>query len=501
MNPLTRRTFLQAAAATSAAAQTGSRPNILFLMADQYRFDCLGANGNRIIHTPNLDRLAAQSANFTNAYVQAPVCVPSRVSYFTGRYPHSHKNRVNYTPCDPAEVFLQRMLKDAGYQTGSVGKLHLHPATAEQARSTGFDRVLLHDAHPSTDADSDYVKWRREHDPDWQRPYTAVAKDIVPGKNPFRSPMPYEYTATHWTGEQTCSMLRDFASSTKPFFLFSSFFKPHSPFDTPVPYDTMYDAVNIPLPHPTTLADIQRMPLPMQKLLLRNERRPEYTIEPDRLEWMYRCYYASCTMVDHEIGRILEELERSGKANNTIVLFGTDHGAQLLEHGLMDKNVFFESSVHVPFLLRYPGQIAPGRRDDFVEMIDLVPTLLDFGGLTVPKRVEGRSFARGANGREMVFSENIIPEINTGGAMDMPFVPGKGVAGIRHPDAKMVRTRRWKLNYYPGNGVELYDLVNDPGEQINVAAANPPTVAELKSALLEWMVTADENDQIAEHWM
>src|SRR5579863_2185519 len=107
--PFTRRAFLQsAAAATAAPAANRPAPNILFLMADQFRYDCLGANGNQLIHTPNLDRLAAQSANFSNAFVQSPVCVPSRVTYFTGRYAHSHKNRVNYTPCDASEVFLQR---------------------------------------------------------------------------------------------------------------------------------------------------------------------------------------------------------------------------------------------------------------------------------------------------------------------------------------------------------------------------------------------------------
>src|ERR1039458_4637658 len=135
----TRRNFLKSTAAAGAAQAGSRRPNILFLMADQFRYDCLGANGNKIVQTPNLDRLAAESANFSNAFVQAPVCVPSRVSYFTGRYPHSHKNRVNYTPCNPQEVFLQRMLKDAGYQTGSVGKLHLHPPTAGQAQSTGLE--------------------------------------------------------------------------------------------------------------------------------------------------------------------------------------------------------------------------------------------------------------------------------------------------------------------------------------------------------------------------
>jgi arylsulfatase A-like enzyme len=500
--PFTRRAFLQSAAVSAAPAATRPGPNILFLMADQFRYDCLGANGNRIIRTPNLDRLAAESANFSHAFVQAPVCVPSRVSYFTGRYPHSHKNRVNYTPCDASEVFLQRMLKDAGYQTGCVGKLHFYPPTAEHARSTGFDRVLLHDGVGSTDPYSDYVKWRKAHDPKASVPYTALERDVAPDKNPFRSPIDYQYSPTHWTGEETCRMLREFSTTPKPFFLLSSFFKPHSPFDTQVPYDSMYNGVEIPLPRRATLEDIQKLPAPLQKLILRNPR-PEYTIDAGRLEWMYRSYYAACSMVDYELGRILDELERSGRSHDTIVVFGTDHGAQLLEHGLMDKNVFFESSVHVPFLVKYPGRISPGQRSEFVEMVDVLPSLLEFCGLPVPKRVQGRSFASSGTGREMVFSENIIPEIITGGTLKMAFVPGQGVAGIRHPDAKMVRTRKWKLNYYPGHGEELYDLENDPHEEVSLAGdpGHRGTVGELRQAILDWMITADENDQIAEKWL
>jgi choline-sulfatase len=500
--PFTRRAFLQSAAAGAASAAAGPRPNILFVMADQYRYDCLGANGNRLIRTPHLDRLAAESANFTHAFVQAPVCVPSRVSSFTGRYPHSHKNRVNYTPCDRGEVFLQRMLKDSGYRTGVVGKLHYYPPTAEHARSTGFDQVLLHDGVGSTDPYSDYVKWRQAHDPQAATPYTALARDVAPGRNPFRSVVDYQFTPTHWTGEETCRMLRTFAAAPEPFYLHASFFKPHSPFDTPAPYDSMYDGVEMPLPRRATLDDIRKLPEPLQKLILRNPR-PEYTIEPQRLMWMYRSYYAACSMVDYEIGRILEALEQSGRAQNTIVVFGTDHGAQLLEHGLMDKNVFFEASVRVPLLLRYPGRVSPSRRDDLVEMVDVMPTLLEFCGIPIPKRVQGQSFASAPSAREMVFSENIIPEIITGGTLKMPFVPGKGVAGIRHPDAKMVRTRRWKLNYYPGHGEELYDLENDPHEETNLAAdpAHRGTVAELRQCILDWLITADENDQIAEKWL
>lgn len=507
---MTRRTFVQSAAGAMMASQAspGTRPNVLFFMADQFRYDCIGANGNDRIRTPRLDGLAKESANFSNFFVQAPVCVPSRVSYFTGRYAHSHKNRVNYTPCDPREVFLQRMLHESGYQTGVVGKLHYYPPTAAHAKSTGFDRVLLHDGVGATDPYSDYVRWRATHDPHSSVPYTALAKDVPTGKNPFRAAMSYEYSPTHWTGEESCRMLRDFCSSGRPFFLFSSFFKPHSPFETPAPYDSMYDGEDLPLPPRVTLADIQKLPLPVQKLILRGK--PEYDTDPQRLEWMYRSYYAAVSMVDYEIGRVLDELDRSGQSKNTIVIFGADHGAQLLEHGLMDKNVFFESSVHTPFLARFPERIRPGRYDQLTEAVDLVPTLLDLCGVATPDRIQGRSFASlvtgqgDDKGREVVFSENIIPEVITNGAsLNMPFVPGKGIAGIRHPDAKMVRSREWKLNYYPGHGCELYDLRNDPAEEHNMAseARNAGTVADLKQLLLDWMITADENDQIAPRWL
>ena len=491
-------------AAASAAAAT--QPNILFIMADQFRFDCLGANGNRIVRTPNLDRLAAQSANFSNAFVQAPVCVPSRISFFTGRYPHSHRNRVNYTPCDPREILLQRRLHDAGYRTGSVGKLHLTPGTAEHARSTGFDVVELDDSNSRLDKDSDYVKWRMANDPKSGTSYYATVKNPPPGSNPFRGEIDYRYTPTAWVGEKTRELLRQFASGGKPFFLHSSFFKPHAPHTVPPPYDSMYSDVRIPLPPPTSLEQIRALPKPLQALILRG--RPEYAMDRERLEWTYRSYYGGVSMVDHEVGLILDELERSGAAANTIVVFSTDHGDQLLEHGLQGKNLFFEASVHIPLLVNYPGRARPAKYTELVETVDLTPTLLDFAGIAIPGNCQGRSLGPLVGGgaytaREAVFSENVIPEVITGGNVDMAYVPGKGVAGIRHPDAKMARTGRWKLNYYPGNGGELYDLANDPGESRNLYAdpAHAAVRRELEQRILDWMITADETEQIAERWL
>lgn len=508
MTDFSRRALLQAAGTGALAAQAPLSPNVLLIMTDQQRYDCLGANGNGLIRTPNLDRLNTQSAAFTKTFVQAPVCVPSRVSFFTGRYPHSHRNRVNYTPCDPSEVFLQKRFQDAGYQTGSVGKLHYYPPTREHAISTGFHHVELDDGVAATTPYSDYIRWRKQNDPQAEVPFNATVRNPAPGENPYRGIVSAPYTQTGWVGLKTREMLRRFAGSPRPFFLFSSFFKPHSPFTVPDPWASMYNGVDIPLPKPETLESLQKLPLPLQKLILRGK--PAYDLDRTQLQWIYRSYYAAVSQIDHEVGLMLDELEKAGLDQNTIVVFCSDHGAQLLEHGLTDKNVFFEGSVRVPMMVRYPRVVAPARHEELIESIDLMPTLLELCRIRLPYNLQGRSFApliAGRRGeyqpRTHVFSENVIPEVITTGSLNMYFEPGQGVSGIRHPDAKMVRTDRWKLTHYPGYGGELYDLQNDPLEAANLYAdpRHRDTVQELKGVLLDWMITADENDQIARRWL
>lgn len=494
MDDFSRRSFLQSAAAAQTPA--ADRPNVLVIMFDQWRYDCLGANGNPLIRTPNLDRLAARSTRFTHTFVQAPVCVPSRISYLTGRYPHCHKNRVNYTPYRGEDPMLQALLQRAGYRTGSVGKLHFRPGTNAHARSTGFDEVQLDDGIKRTDRDSDYVAWRDRHDP---LARVCHYQDTVKGPgNPFRARIDRQYTPTAWTGLETRRLLREFAAGPAPFFLFSSFFKPHDPYTVPAPFDSLYDAVDIPLPRRVDMDYIGGLPLPVQRMILRF--RPNYATDRALLQWMWRSYYAGVTMLDEEVGLILAELEKTGKAENTVIFVLSDHGDQMLEHGLFGKNVFFEDSVRVPMLVHAPGRLAAGVRTELTEAIDVMPTILELCGVPVPKRVQGRSLLRRDTAREMVFCENIMPEVITNGATGYPFAPGNGIDGVRHPDAKMVRTRRWKLNYYPGNGGELYDLEADPGEWRNLYAAEPARVAELKGALLDWLATAGETDQIEERW-
>jgi arylsulfatase A-like enzyme len=492
---------------TALSADSPRRPNIVFIMTDQHRWDCVGANGNKLIKTPNLDRLAARGANFTHAFVSSPVCVPSRISFFTGRYAHSHRNRVNYTPLDPGEVLLQARLKEAGYQTVAIGKLHYTPPTPDVARHSGWDFVELHDSNAFTDEWSDYVKWRQEHDPQKGINYRAVAKNIPPGKNSFRAALDAEFTDTAWTGLRARHWVTELAKSSQPFFLHVSFWKPHSPYEVAAPYDSMYDDVEIPIPDMANRDAALNLPPPLRTLALRNG-----GIKPDRerMQWAYRSYYGTITHVDHEIGLLLEALDASGAAENTIVVFSSDHGDQLFEHGITDKNCFFEPSVRVPFMASLPGRIKPGNYDHLMETVDLLPTLFELIGLPEPREVQGRSFAsliadtgRTYEPHDAVFSENIIPEVITGGKIDMPFEKGKGVAGTRHPDAKMVRTSRWKYCYYPDGYAELYDILKDPEERTDLAgqAELRDVEFDLRTRILNWLINSSEPDQIADRWV
>lgn len=500
---------LCAFASVSRAEAPARRPNILFIMTDQQRWDCLGANGNKLIKTPNLDRLASEGANFTRAFVASPVCVPSRISFFTGRYAHSHRNRVNYTPLDHSEILLQARLKEAGYQTAVVGKLHYFPPTPEEAQRTGFDHVELHDAVQFTDRFSDYVKWRQANDPQREIYYRATAKNIPAGQNPFRAAIAEPYTETAWTGQRSRAELAELAKGPQPFFLHVSFWKPHAPFEVPAPWDALYNDVEIPVPERFTQDDLKKLPLPLQKLATR-DKGGLLQIDRPRLEWMYRSYYAAISQIDAEVGLLLQALEDSGQAQNTIVVFTSDHGDQLLEHGIMGKNCFFESSVRVPFMLRYPGHIQPARHHDLIETIDLAPTLFELIGLPEPTEFQGRSFApliaemgRPYTPHDAVFSENIIPEVITGGAENYPFEKGKGVDGIPHPDAKMVRTDRWKYCYYGDGDAELYDLKNDPREETNLAGRpeSRDLEFEMRTRILNWLIRSPETDQIAPRWL
>ena len=277
-------------------------PNILFIMTDQQRYDCVGANGNTLIKTPNIDKLAVDSANFSSFYVQAPVCVPSRQTFFTGRYPRCHKNRVNYTAMNSDVKLMQKYLQESGYKTGFTGKLHYYPLTRAYALSTGFDYGLIHDAGPNLEH-SDYVKWLRQNNITGN--FRAAVESDNPNFNPYTAKLDDKFHETTWCGMETRNMLEKLAQENEPFFLFSSYWKPHSSFEIPEPWASMYNNTSIKLPRRVNDDFMNNLPPGLREFAMR-EKKKHYETDEQKILWQYRSYYGAISQIDREVGLTLD---------------------------------------------------------------------------------------------------------------------------------------------------------------------------------------------------
>jgi hypothetical protein len=362
-----------------------------------------------------------------------------------------------------------------------------------------------YDSASFTDEWSDYVKWRQENDPQKDLNYRAVAKNIAPGKNPFRAALDAQFTDTAWTGLRARHWLGELARGSRPFFLHVSFWKPHSPYEVAAPYDALYDSVEIPIPDTASGDAAQNLPPPLRTLALRNG---GLKLNRERMQWAYRSYYGSITHVDHEIGLLLDALDASAQRQTRSSSLAPTT-ATSFSNTVSRTRTAFEPSVQravhgSPAWAHQAGATTSSSDGRFT------PDAFEFIGLPEPREVQGRSFApliadmgRTYEPHDAVFSEIIIPEVITSGRLDMPFEKGKGVAGTRHPDAKMVRTTRWKYCYYPDCYAELYDLQADPQERTNLAGRVEMRELEfdLRTRLLNWMINSTEADQIADRWL
>jgi len=455
------------------------RPNILIIMTDQQRGDCLGVAGHPVLQTPNLDRLAAGGTYFAQAYSAMPVCVPARYCIMTGQVPLAWGNRHNGGCIPKGLPTLPTILRQHGYKTRAVGKLHFTGPEDECKKLGiprfrylyGFESALISESGRQSRYGDDYEAYLKEVGWfGWQRAHGIGNNDVRTGS----SPLPKEHYQTVWATEQSIKWLHENARKG-PFFLFCSYTKPHSPYDPPEPYHRLYDPRSVPAPigGPEDLEGLSPRYEAMRK-------RYGWHLLPDQAHLRARAYYyGNITLIDEEAGRLLQTLEDVGVADNTIVVFLSDHGDLMGDHGLYFKGIFFKGSLHIPLIIRAPGErLATGRTNRLVRLEDLMPTLLALAGIPIPEGVHGR---------------NLLQEP----AGDDEIVFGSYSAAPNRMHA--ARTHRWQYVFHEAGGFEeLYDLQADPEERNNLAAdPNCRQVCEqMRGRIAKWLADLGDTDAL-----
>jgi choline-sulfatase len=458
---LTRRAALTAAAGPFLACRRSAlRPNLLFLIGDDHRHDVLGAAGNRLAETPNLDRLAREGTRFSHHYVNYPMCTPSRQSVLTGLLPHACGVPLLRSVLADAQVTLAEQLRAQGYHTAAFGKMHFNRPPSPGIH--GFDIALVDSAAQKA--------WR-----DQVRPREIPAgMPAKPPWRPFRDPariwlnadkLPYPRYEADMLGTFIARQASEFLrSSRRPWAAWVSFFEPHSPFDFPIEYRDRFDPARFAVP-PVGPGDGPQIPLIFRELTEADKR------------GIIAAYYTSVAFLDRNLGLVLEALREAGLEENTLVVYWGDNGYSLGEHGRFEKHCFYEPAIRVPLLVRFPGRVPAGKVvSELTESADIAPAVLELLGVRPLPRMHGRSLAgyfgkEPPPARDHIFSEYL------------------------HNEEVAIRTHRWKLIYCsgrrrrddgyetdnptPGRYTRLFDLEADPGEFTDLSAKHPEAVREL----------------------
>jgi arylsulfatase len=511
------------------------RPNVLLVMTDQQAATTLPVYGNPVARTPHLDRLAAGGVVVEQAVCTYPACTPARAAVHTGRYPHTNGVRANHLHLPPHEITLPALLARAGYELALLGKNHVFAdgqpisqfrvgglALRDWPRASADLAAFL----PRLTAEETVVDLRSAFDV-WERadhfgPSGAGYEDVRAFSlqppvwrnhaGVATSPIAPERTSSGWLAARAEAFLDEREGAERPWFCWLSFPDPHSPYVAPEPYASMYAPDDVDVP-PTD--DLARKP-ERQRLA-----RTMCGMDGDGHEGVVRAAramsYGMVSAIDDAVGRVLDALDRTGAADNTLVLFLSDHGGYLGEHGAWHKApAFYDCLIRIPLIVRLPGVLPAGTRlaDGFVEQVDLLPTICDVVGIPQPPGVQGRSAAgalaghEGAAARTIAFSE--VGEAGVPITIDeMPYVPSGPLDDRWFPwdgyqeswvgQGKMVRTGSWKYAWWATGEEELYDLAADPHELVNLAH-DPSTLdrrRDLRDELLRWTVATE--DQLPLH--
>jgi len=456
------------------------RPNILFLLSDQHRFDAVSCNGALICQTPALDSIASSGMRFTYAFTPCSLCSPTRGSLITGLYPHNHGQLANTGNFNSAfdkqildKVGYPKLLTEVGYAVSYVGKWHL-PREGD-ASFWSFDKWWTSRQYHEDIADLGLAGDRA----------VEVQRLEWGGNAPFcgRSILDAEHLQEYWTAERTIELLHYYADRREPFMICASFFGPHFPYAVPAPYDTMYDPGQV---ERWINFDEQfdNKPLIQQKEMLRWN--ASHLTWPD-WQKVIAHYWGYCTYIDAQIGRIIDQLKRLGLAENTVVIYTSDHGDMLGSHRLFNKGMYmYDETYRIPLIVSWPNVTPPGSEcNAFVNLVDLMPTLLDIAGARDPDGLDGRSL--------VPLLKGTLPD-------DWPddvYAEFHGYEGALCTQ-RMVRTRSWKYIYNPCFEDELYDLQSDPGELRNLAGklGYKHVLRRMKGRLVKWLERT--HDTIAE---
>lgn len=467
--------------------------NILMLMTDQHRVDTLGCYGNQICHTPTIDEIAASGTRFDQWYTPTAICTPARASLFTGYAPFRHKllanqeRNVGYIEDMPTDQWtFSQALRDAGWNCGLVGKWHV--GTERTANDYGFDGLNYRGWHNDINH-PDYLKYLDDHG---FPPYKIA--DRYRGTFPngqvgnliaARLQQPLEATFEHYLADRTIEMLERYAAdrkaSGKPFFLLSSYSGPHLPYIIPDEYFDMYDPADIELPA-SVAEDFADKP-PVQRNYSRHWAFDTMTAEQSRK--LIAVYWGYVSLVDHEFGRIIDALKRLGLADQTTVVFSSDHGEFTGSHRLHDKGpAMYDDIYHTGGIVRVPG-CPPQARDEFVSLLDLPATFLDLAGLSTAPAVDSRSLLPLIRGERPDWDQYVLAEFH----------------GHHFPVAqRMLRGRRFKLVINPESRNEFYDLRADPDELQN--RYDDPLLAAERNRMLRTLYTRlRERGDNFYHWM
>jgi arylsulfatase A-like enzyme len=462
-----------------------ARPlNILWICTDQQRFDSLGCNGNPHVRSPQIDRLAAEGVLFENAFCQSPVCSPSRGSFLTGRYPRTTRLRQNGQDIPRDEKLITRLLADAGYVCGLSGKLHLSACRptenplGERRIDDGY-QVFHWSHHPAANnAEHDhlanaYSLWLAGKGTAWKTAPSEISQYVRIG-------MPESLHHTTWCADRAIDFVRSAPRYDRPWLFSVNIFDPHHPFDPPAEYLARYlDRLDdIPLP------DYGENELADRPIWQRIDHDGAYAgqsmafskMAPRDHRAVRAAYWAMCDLIDAQVGRMLAALDESGQRDNTLVIFMSDHGEMLGDHGIYLKGpYFYDQLIHAPLILRWPGKLAAGKRvESLVELVDLAPTLLDAAGLQRHAGMQGRSLLPLLRGDPTAIErDDIYCEFYNANFSYKP-----------PAHTTMLRTRRFKLCVaHDQSSGELYDLVADPGEHCNLWS--DPAMLQTRSQLLQ----------------